>query len=196
MLSKVPDDVGALLEQHAAFLPYIITKIIRHHLSEDDLQDLTQDILLTLHARKYLDRCRAYEQTCLVQGKPYSFLASLRTFVERLTKNHLRNRHAAKRDPRVTTSLSYRYSDSDRDKDGHASAPPAALIQPATQANAAIASADVQRLRAVLTAGRRVIGGLPAVTVVDAALVNGGDLDKYARRRLREALPKESHASA
>jgi hypothetical protein len=195
MQSAVPVDVGALYAQHRAFLSYIITKVIWHHLPESDLQDLQQDILLTLHARKYLDRCRAYEVRCLQEGKPYSFLASLRTFVERMAKNYLRDRHAQMRDPTLCEALPGSHERS-RDASVRDAWTPAPLQVAATQEDAALAAAQLSRIRTRLAEGRRVIGGDTAVSVFDAAATDGYEaLDKYARRQLRRAVKEGGHAA-
>lgn len=198
MPSAVPVDVGALYAQHKAFLSYVIGKVIWHHLPESDLQDLQQDILLTLHTRRYLDRCRAYEQRCLQEGKPYSFLASLRTFVERMAKNYLRHRHAQMRDPAVCVELPGTTSSKRHTDDTTITVTPPALRTAATQEDAALASAQLARIRTKLVAGRRIIGGTPAVAVFDAAVDEGYEaLDKYARRQLRRAVEGEDvHAAS
>jgi hypothetical protein len=196
MQSVVPVDVGALYAQHRAFLAFVIGKVIWHHLPESDLQDLQQDILLTLHARKYLDRCRTYEQRCQAEGKPYSLLASLRTFVERMAKNYLRNRHAQMRDPVLCVELPGTTSSKRHTAEHTPTMTPPALRTRATQEDAALASAQLSRIRTRLASGRRVIGGAAAVEVFDAATAEGYEaLNKYARRQLRRAVYEGDHVA-
>ena len=192
--SVVPADLAALVAQHGPFVPYVIKTVIPHHLSDEDLEDLVQDVLLTLHTRQYLDACRAYEQTCWQRGVPYSFLASLRTFVSNLAKNYLRHRHAMMRDPLRTVALP-----DHRDTAGEAIHTPAPLQIPATQEAQALAAARLDRLRRALSTGRRVIGGRPAHAVLETAMHGDGQgydcMDKNTRRQLRVVVQEAARAA-
>lgn len=191
-MSVVPEDVAVLLDQHGRFLPHVISGVITHHFSAEDREDLEQDIYLALHARKYLDKCRRCEVRYAAIGKPYSFLASLRKFVDRMAKNWLRHRHAMMRDPMLACPL----PDAQPEKDApHARVPLALRVEP-TQEDAALASATLDRIRAKLATGRKVIGGVPAVAVFDAAVAEDIDvLNKYERRQLRRAVQESLHAA-
>lgn len=183
--SAVPADVGEAAVAHTAFVRYAITRVIRHHLTDDELDDLTQDVWLTIQHRRYLDRCRAYEQTCLAEGRPYSWLSSLRVITERMAKNYLRGRHAQKRDLLVTVPIQGVGWDASS-SDVESPPMPATLQVAAQQEDAALASCRLSRIRARLQEGRRVIGGVPATAVLDDAVARGWDhLDKYERRQLR-----------
>ena len=194
-MSQVPADEGVLWELHYNFVVFRVRWVIPHHLTDHECEDLVGEVFLRLRERKYLDKCRACEVRYALTGIPYSFLASLRKFVDRVAKNFLRYRHAQCRDPRRAGPIPEMrgWSDSDLDLPIRV---PAALRVEARQDEQALASCLVDRMRKGLAAGRNIIGGVPAVEVFDRVLAEGIEAaDKYEWRQLRRAVMRVWHVA-
>lgn len=181
-ISEVPQDYEDLWVKHQKFFPHVI-RGMAPWLSPEDVEDLTMTALQFAISRDYLADCRAYEQTCRVQNIPYNVLSSLRQLTANVVLHHQRDRIAAKRDARKTSSLHADVHEKTEDRGPRRM--PRALQVEATQEDEALAAQLRSRMRQRLAHGMCVIGGEPALAVFDRAVATDGEIAKYERRRLK-----------
>lgn len=181
-MHHIPADMEELVTHYGRLIPFVIHKVIPHHLSPEDLQDLQQDVYVVVMTTDYLTRCRAYAATV----ETYSFTSSLRELVKNVALKFLRRRHAQMRDPQRETRLPTTTHNAEVPLDR------AFVVEPVAEAQALVAS-RVERVRRHLSAQHRVIGRRPATAVLDEALQTDGALSKYALKRMKHYV-EDLHA--